>query len=85
MSFMQLELSIAFFFFGVNLCRIHFWVIELEILFWQVYSNRILRFLEEPSDSLSLIRDADRLVAYRLPNDLEESPLVVFIHQCMDE
>ncbi|XXG42502.1 hypothetical protein AAC387_Pa01g2769 [Persea americana] len=56
-----------------------------SLLVAEVYSNRILRFLEEPSDSLSLIRDADRLVAYRLPNDLEESPLVVFMHQCMDE
>ncbi|RWR80338.1 ubiquitin carboxyl-terminal hydrolase 8 [Cinnamomum micranthum f. kanehirae] len=56
-----------------------------SLLVAEVYSNRILRLLEEPSDSLSLIRDADRLVAYRLPNDLEESPLVVFMHQCMDE
>lgn len=56
-----------------------------SLLVAEVYSNRIIRLLEEPSDSLSLIRDADRLVAYRLPNDLEESPLVVFRHQCMDE
>lgn len=51
----------------------------------QVYSNCILRYLEDPSDSLSLIRDGDRLVAYRLSKDLEKLPLVVFMHQRMEE
>lgn len=50
----------------------------------EVYANCIIRFLEEPSDSLSLIRDDDQLVAYRLPNDLEGSQLVIFMHQHME-
>ncbi|XP_043701545.1 ubiquitin carboxyl-terminal hydrolase 8-like isoform X3 [Telopea speciosissima] len=51
----------------------------------QIYTNRILRYLEDPSDSLSLIRDDDRLVAYRLPKDLDSFPLVVFMHQRVEE
>ncbi|KAJ0981754.1 hypothetical protein J5N97_010009 [Dioscorea zingiberensis] len=51
----------------------------------QVYANRIIRYLEETSDSLSLIRDGDRLAAYRLPKDLDKLPLVVFMHQRMEE
>lgn len=51
----------------------------------QIYNNRIIRYLEEPADSLSLIRDGDRLVAYRLHKGTEEAPLVVFTHQQIDE
>lgn len=51
----------------------------------QIYNNRIIRYLEEPADSLSLIRDDDRLVAYRLAKDTEKVPLVVFMHQQMEE
>lgn len=51
----------------------------------QVYNNKIIRYLEDPSDSLSLIRDEDRLVAYRLPKDFGKLPLVVFMHQQMEE
>lgn len=51
----------------------------------QVYSNKIIRYLEDPSDSLSLIRDEDQLVAYRLPKDFGKFPLVVFMHQQMEE
>ena len=53
--------------------------------FVQVYNNKIIRYLEDPSDSLSLIRDEDRLVAYRLPKDFGKLPLVVFMHQQMEE
>ncbi|XP_058086865.1 ubiquitin carboxyl-terminal hydrolase 8-like isoform X2 [Magnolia sinica] len=56
-----------------------------SLLVAEIYSNRIIRYLEEPSDSLYLIRDDDRLAAYRLPNDLDEFPLVVFMHQHMEE
>ncbi|WJX73807.1 Ubiquitin carboxyl-terminal hydrolase 8 [Trifolium repens] len=49
----------------------------------EVYNNRIIRFLEDPADSLSLIREADKLVAYRFPKD--NGPLVVFINQRMEE
>ncbi|XP_042476652.1 ubiquitin carboxyl-terminal hydrolase 8-like isoform X1 [Macadamia integrifolia] len=55
------------------------------LLVSEIYTNRILRYLEEPSDSLSLIRDDDRLVAYRLPKDLDRFPLVVFMHQRVEE
>ncbi|XP_073109588.1 ubiquitin carboxyl-terminal hydrolase 8 isoform X3 [Elaeis guineensis] len=51
----------------------------------QVYSNRIIRYLEDPLDSLSLIRDGDRLAAYRLVKDCENFPLVVFTHQSLKE
>ncbi|ERM93667.1 ubiquitin carboxyl-terminal hydrolase 8 [Amborella trichopoda] len=55
------------------------------LLVAEIFSNKILRFLEDPSDSISLIRDADMLAAYRLPTDLEKFPLVVFMHQRDDE
>ncbi|KAL5999269.1 hypothetical protein ACLOJK_040719 [Asimina triloba] len=51
----------------------------------EVYANRIIRFLEEPFDSLSLIRDDDQLVAYRLQKELDNFPLVVFMHQHMED
>ncbi|KAK9289719.1 hypothetical protein L1049_007878 [Liquidambar formosana] len=54
------------------------------LLVAEIYNNRILRYLEEPSDALALIRDDDRLVAYRLPKDSESSLLVVFTHYQTD-
>lgn len=51
----------------------------------QVYNNCIIRFLEDPTDSLSLIRDADKLVAYRFYKNNADAPLVVFINQQMEE
>ncbi|XP_047316679.1 ubiquitin carboxyl-terminal hydrolase 8 isoform X2 [Impatiens glandulifera] len=56
-----------------------------ELLVAEVYNNRIIRYLEEPSDSLSLIRDDDRLVVYRLLKDVENNPAVVFMHQQAEE
>ncbi|KAK7261145.1 hypothetical protein RIF29_27449 [Crotalaria pallida] len=55
------------------------------LLVAEVYNNLIIRFLEDPADSLSLIRDADRLVAYRFLKDTGDAPLVIFIHQRMEE
>ncbi|OIT05101.1 PREDICTED: ubiquitin carboxyl-terminal hydrolase 8 [Nicotiana attenuata] len=55
------------------------------LLVAEIYNNRIIRYLEEPADSLSLIRDGDRLVAYQLHKGTEEAPLVVFTHQQIDE
>lgn len=52
-----------------------------SLLLAEVYSNRIIRYLEDPSDSISLIRDGDRLAAYRLLKENENLPLVVFTHQ----
>ncbi|OIW08452.1 hypothetical protein TanjilG_03128 [Lupinus angustifolius] len=54
------------------------------ILVAEVYSSCIIRFLEDPSDSLSLIRDADRLVAYRFKKDSRVGPSVVFMNQQME-
>ncbi|XP_062082489.1 ubiquitin carboxyl-terminal hydrolase 8 isoform X2 [Humulus lupulus] len=55
------------------------------LLVAEIYNNRIIRYLEEPADSLSLIRDDDRLVAYRLMKEIEQVPLVVFMHQRTEE
>ncbi|KAG0447544.1 hypothetical protein HPP92_028275 [Vanilla planifolia] len=51
------------------------------LLVVEVYANRIIRWLEDPSDELTLIRDGDTLAAYRLLKVNEELPLVVFTHQ----
>ncbi|XP_022744201.1 ubiquitin carboxyl-terminal hydrolase 8-like isoform X3 [Durio zibethinus] len=51
------------------------------LLVAEIFKNQIFRLLDEPSDSLALIRDADKLVAYRLPKVNETYPLVVFSHQ----
>ncbi|KAK4764233.1 hypothetical protein SAY87_013671 [Trapa incisa] len=59
--------------------------IDETLLVVEVYNNRIIRFLDDPSDFLKLIRDEDRLVAYRLPKESKEVPLVVFTHQTIDE
>ncbi|CAK9184656.1 unnamed protein product [Ilex paraguariensis] len=59
--------------------------VDEALLVAEIYNNRIIRYLEEPADSLSLIRDDDRLVAYQLPKDTVEVPLVVFMHQQMEE
>ncbi|KAI3984997.1 hypothetical protein MKX01_004765 [Papaver californicum] len=55
------------------------------LLVAEIYNNRIIRYLEDPSDSLSLIRDDDRLAAYRLPKEQEELPVVVFMHERLEE
>ncbi|QCE09523.1 ubiquitin carboxyl-terminal hydrolase 8 [Vigna unguiculata] len=55
------------------------------LLVAEVYNNCIIRFLEDPTDSLSLIRDADKLVAYRFYKNNADAPLVVFINQQMEE
>ncbi|KAL2945524.1 Ubiquitin carboxyl-terminal hydrolase 8 [Bienertia sinuspersici] len=53
---------------------------------WLRYTTTVLFvFLEELADSLSLIRDEDRLVAYRLPKATEKDAIVVFMHQEIEE
>jgi len=37
--------------------------------------------MTEPSDSVALIRDEYKLVAYRLPKDNQNSLLIVFMHE----
>ncbi|RCV19482.1 hypothetical protein SETIT_3G388400v2 [Setaria italica] len=55
-----------------------------RLLVAEVYNNSIIRYLDEPSEVISLIRDGDRLVAYRLPKDSEDAPIVVFRNQRME-
>ncbi|XP_073066317.1 ubiquitin carboxyl-terminal hydrolase 8-like [Primulina eburnea] len=59
--------------------------VDETLLIAEIYNNRIIRFLEEPTDSLSLIRDGDQLIAYRLRKDANEAPLIVFMHQKIEE
>ncbi|KAM7528247.1 hypothetical protein LguiB_031657 [Lonicera macranthoides] len=59
--------------------------VDEALLVAEVYNNCIIRFISEPTDSLSLIRDDDQLVAYRLPKDFEDAPLVLFMHQQLVE
>ncbi|KAF8379919.1 hypothetical protein HHK36_027384 [Tetracentron sinense] len=42
-----------------------------SLLLAEVYDHRIYRYLESPSDALSLIKDDDHIVAYRLPKKQE--------------
>ncbi|MED6106190.1 hypothetical protein PIB30_002642 [Stylosanthes scabra] len=51
------------------------------LLVAEIYKNRIFRVFEDLSDSLSDIRDQDKLVAYRLQKYEEATPLVVFSHE----
>ncbi|KAL5830724.1 hypothetical protein ACOSQ3_016142 [Xanthoceras sorbifolium] len=59
--------------------------VDETLLVAEIYNHRIIRYLEEPADSLSLIRDEDRLVAYRLRKETDKDPLVVFMHLQMEE
>lgn len=52
-----------------------------RLLVAEIYNNSIFRILEDPNDSVELIRDNDQLVAYRLPQVIDGSPLVEFVHQ----
>ncbi|XP_027082554.1 ubiquitin carboxyl-terminal hydrolase 8 [Coffea arabica] len=56
-----------------------------SLLVAEIFNNRIIRFLEESANSLSLIRDEDRLIAYQMTKEIDEAPLVVFTHQQMEE
>ncbi|GFQ03504.1 ubiquitin carboxyl-terminal hydrolase 8 [Phtheirospermum japonicum] len=47
----------------------------------QVFHNKIMSVLDGLGESLGLIRDVDKLVAYRLPKDMDGSRLVVFSHE----
>ncbi|XWS56092.1 hypothetical protein CRYUN_Cryun09bG0056900 [Craigia yunnanensis] len=57
---------------------------DQALLVAEIYRNQIFRLLDEPSDSLALIRDDDKLVAYQLPKVSETYPLVVFSHQQLE-
>ncbi|OMO68655.1 Peptidase C19, ubiquitin carboxyl-terminal hydrolase 2 [Corchorus olitorius] len=55
------------------------------LLIAEIYRNKIFRLLDDPSDSLGLIRDEDTLVAYRLPKVSESYTLAVFLHEHQQE
>ncbi|PWA63477.1 ubiquitin specific protease domain protein [Artemisia annua] len=55
------------------------------LLVAEIYNNSILHFLDKPADSLELVRDNDRLVAYRVLKEEDSLPLVVFTHQHLEE
>ncbi|KAI4386153.1 hypothetical protein MLD38_004112 [Melastoma candidum] len=55
------------------------------LLVAEIYNGRIVRYLEELTDSLTLIREQDQLVAYRLMRKTDSEPLVVFMHQKLEE
>ncbi|XP_024028394.1 ubiquitin carboxyl-terminal hydrolase 8 isoform X2 [Morus notabilis] len=55
------------------------------LLVAEIYKTRIFRILEDLNDSLSLIRNEDCLVAYRLPKGSGVFPLVEFIHQRIEK
>lgn len=59
--------------------------IDETLLIAEVFNCRIIRFLEDSANSLSLIRDEDRLIAYRVPKDKSDGALVVFMHKHMEE
>ncbi|KAH9737876.1 ubiquitin carboxyl-terminal hydrolase 8 [Citrus sinensis] len=56
-----------------------------KLLVAEIYRSKIFRVLDEPSDLLGLIRDEDKLVAYRLPKDSETPSLVLFMHERKEE
>ncbi|KAF8412057.1 hypothetical protein HHK36_000010 [Tetracentron sinense] len=53
-----------------------------NILLAEVYDHRIYRYLENPLDQLSLIRDDEHIVAYRLPKSKEGLTRLEINHQC---
>ncbi|KAI3523118.1 hypothetical protein L1887_01175 [Cichorium endivia] len=55
------------------------------LLVAEIYNNCIIQILDKPGDSLELVRDNDRLVAYRLLKDEDSLPLVVFTHWRYEE
>ncbi|KAL6623381.1 hypothetical protein ACP70R_033260 [Stipagrostis hirtigluma subsp. patula] len=55
-----------------------------RLLVAEVYNSAIIRYLDDPTEVISLIRDGDRLVAYRFPKDSEDAPVVVFRNQRME-
>ncbi|KAL3530293.1 hypothetical protein ACH5RR_009615 [Cinchona calisaya] len=59
--------------------------VDESLLVAEVFNNRIIRFLDESDNSLLLIRDEDRLVAYRMPKEIDNTNTVVFTHQRMEE
>ncbi|XP_043723050.1 ubiquitin carboxyl-terminal hydrolase 9-like isoform X2 [Telopea speciosissima] len=52
-----------------------------SILLAEVYDHRIYRYLEKPSDPLSMIKDDEYIVAYRLPKNHNELTRLEIVHR----
>ncbi|KAJ4951929.1 hypothetical protein NE237_028761 [Protea cynaroides] len=52
-----------------------------NILLAEVYDHRIYRYLEKPCDPLSIIKDDDYIVAYRLPKNHNELTRLEIAHR----
>ncbi|XP_050898059.1 ubiquitin carboxyl-terminal hydrolase 9 [Lathyrus oleraceus] len=53
------------------------------LLLAEVYENKIYRYLENPLESLTSIKDEEHIVAYRLKNGARKTKLEI-LHQCPD-
>ncbi|XP_031494374.1 ubiquitin carboxyl-terminal hydrolase 9-like isoform X1 [Nymphaea colorata] len=54
------------------------------LLLVEVYNHRIYRYLDNPYEPLSAIKDDDRIVAYRLPSKHEKLLRLELLHQRSD-
>ncbi|CAN6480466.1 unnamed protein product [Victoria cruziana] len=54
------------------------------LLLVEVYNHRIYRYLDNPYELLSAIKDDDRIVAYRLPSEHERLLRIELLHQRSD-
>ncbi|XP_042520355.1 ubiquitin carboxyl-terminal hydrolase 9-like [Macadamia integrifolia] len=52
-----------------------------SILLAEVFEHRIYRYLEKPSDPLSMIKDDEYIVAYRLPKNHNELTRLEIVHR----
>lgn len=49
----------------------------------QVYEHKIYRYLENPVELLSSIKDDEHIVAYRMKKGAQKTKLEI-IHRCLD-
>ncbi|XP_050898272.1 ubiquitin carboxyl-terminal hydrolase 10 [Lathyrus oleraceus] len=54
------------------------------LLLAEVYENKIYRYLENPLESLTSIKDEEHIVAYRLKNGARKTKLEI-LHRCPDK
>ncbi|CAK9310834.1 unnamed protein product [Citrullus colocynthis] len=56
-----------------------------NLLIAEVYDNRIFRYLDNPLESLTSIKDEEYLVAYRLPKRESGRPKLEIIHRSLEK
>ncbi|KAL5726749.1 ubiquitinyl hydrolase 1 [Ranunculus cassubicifolius] len=59
--------------------------IDETLMLAEVYDHHIFKYLENPSDPLSHIKDEDYIVAYRLPKKQEGYTKLVIVHEQHEE